>query len=183
MKQLTPIQVTALNATAAALGVQPSWLAAVINFETAGTWDPQIRNPLSSARGLIQFLDATAKGLGFPSAAALVASHPTIESQLAGPVLKYFAPYKPFKTEQEFYLTVFFPKYRKAPLDTVIHADNPAAREKFQKANPGIVTVGDYYNKLKSAFTKFHGVSPGKSGSAFVAVALAVVSAIFFLRS
>jgi len=179
VKTLSPSEVATMNATAAALGVPASWLAGVINFETAGTWNPQIKNPLSSARGLIQWIDSTARGMGYDSAAALVAAHPTIESQLSGPVLKYFKPYMPFKTEQEFYFTVFFPKYRKAAMDTVIYADDAAARAKFQAANPGIVTVGDYYSKLKKAFSKFHGGTPAKAGGALLAVAL-VVSAIFF---
>ncbi len=182
MKALTPAESAAMKTTAAALGVPESWLAAVINFETAGTWNPQIKNPLSSARGLIQWIDSTAKGLGYDSAAALVAAHPTIESQLKGPVLKYFKPYMPFKTEQEFYFTVFFPKYRRAAMDTVIYADDTAARAKFQKANPGIVTVGDYFSKLKTAFAKFHGLTPGKAGGGLAAVAL-IVASIFFLRS
>jgi len=35
-----------------------------MSFETAGTFNPAIKNPGSSATGLIQFMDATAKGLG-----------------------------------------------------------------------------------------------------------------------
>ncbi len=180
---LTSAQVAALAETARALGVQPSWLEALINFETAGTWNPQIKNPLSSARGLIQFMDATAKAMGYAGGSAeLVAKHPTIESQLAGPVLAYLKPYMPFKTKQEFLLSVFFPAYRKAALDTVIHANDPAAREKFQKANPGIVTVGDYVGKLERAFSKSFAKGQAKAGAGLALLAL-VGAAIFFLRS
>ncbi|WP_371688255.1 hypothetical protein ABVF47_003235 [Snodgrassella alvi] len=38
------------------IGVDPNDLAAVISFETGGTFNPNIRNPKSSATGLIQFM-------------------------------------------------------------------------------------------------------------------------------
>lgn len=41
------------------LGVNPNDLAAVISFETAGTFSPNARNPDSSATGLIQFMAGT----------------------------------------------------------------------------------------------------------------------------
>lgn len=182
MKSLTASQVAAVKNTAMALGVPAEWLEAVINFETAGTWDPLIKNPLSSARGLIQFVDSTAKGLGYTNAAALVAAFPTIEEQLKGPVLKYFKPYMPFHSPQEFFLTVFFPKYRKAAADTVILSDDAEKRAAFQKANPGIVTVGDYVTKLQAAFSKFHPTTPQKGLGASVLLLLAA-GLVFFLRS
>jgi len=46
------------------LGVDPVDLAAIIGFETVYTFSPSIRNPLSSATGLIQFIEKTASGLG-----------------------------------------------------------------------------------------------------------------------
>jgi len=46
------------------LGVDPSALAAVISFETGGTFSASIRNPHSSAVGLIQFMEQTAERLG-----------------------------------------------------------------------------------------------------------------------
>lgn len=41
------------------LGVNPNDLAAVISFETSGTFRTNIRNPKSSATGLIQFMDGS----------------------------------------------------------------------------------------------------------------------------
>lgn len=38
------------------IGVNPNDLAAVISFETGGTFSPSAKNPLSSATGLIQFM-------------------------------------------------------------------------------------------------------------------------------
>lgn len=42
--------------TAKNIGVHPNDLAAVISFETVGTFSPSIKNPKSSATGLIQFM-------------------------------------------------------------------------------------------------------------------------------
>lgn len=173
----------ALRDVAAALGVPPGWLYAVINFETAGTWDPAIKNPRSSARGLIQFMDATAQGMGYRDSADLVTKHPTIEAQLRGPVLKYFQPWKPFHTEQEFYFSVFLPKYRRASLDTVIFENAPDTQAKFRAANPGIKTVGDYYHKLRAAFAKVSGGKPPGTALGAVALLALAVTSLFFLRS
>lgn len=182
--KVTAADMIALREVAGALSVPPGWLYALINFETAGTWDPAIKNPRSSARGLIQFMDATAANMGYRDSLDLVTKHPTIISQLKGPVLAYLKPYAPFKTEQELYFSVFLPKYRRASLDTVIYADDPTKQTKFRAANPGVLTVGDYYNKLRAAFAKVSGgKTPGAAvGGGFAVLALAVVTSIFFLR-
>lgn len=180
--KLTAAQSNALRSVASSLGIMPAWLEAIINFETAGTWDPQIKNPNSSARGLIQFLDATARNLGYASSADLVNQFPTIESQLLGPVLKYFKQFGPFQDQQDFALSVFLPKYRKSDLDTVIYAEDPDTQAKFQQANPGIVTVGDYFNKLQRAFAKTSiTLSEGIGGVTLLC--LAVGAAVFFLAT
>ena len=41
------------------IGVDPNDLASIISFETSGTFNPNIRNPRSSATGLIQFMSGT----------------------------------------------------------------------------------------------------------------------------
>lgn len=170
---LSAADLDALKYVAEKLGVPTDWLTAVINFETAGTWNPRIKNPLSSGRGLIQFMDATSRALGYRDSLDLVAKHPTIQSQLRGPVLKYFQQWKePAKDKQDFYFRVFLPEMRKAPLDTVIYAGQPVKQAAFRKANPGIETVGDYYRKLESRFAKFQ--ETAKKGGGIV-VALAII--------
>lgn len=55
-KNFTSEKAQAIKETAARIGVHPNDLAAVISFETAGTFSPSIKNPNSSATGLIQFM-------------------------------------------------------------------------------------------------------------------------------
>lgn len=50
------------------LGIDPNWLMAVMGFETGYTFSPSVRNPGSSATGLIQFVSDTALGLGTTTA-------------------------------------------------------------------------------------------------------------------
>ncbi len=50
------------------LGISNSDLLTAISFETVGTFNPSIKNPESSARGLIQFIEKTAKSLGTSTA-------------------------------------------------------------------------------------------------------------------
>lgn len=46
------------------IGIDPNELMFIMDFETAGTFSPSIKNPGSSATGLIGFLDSTARDLG-----------------------------------------------------------------------------------------------------------------------
>jgi len=54
-----------IQSVANRLGINPNDLAQIISFETGGTFDPAQKNLAGgSARGLIQFMPSTAKGLG-----------------------------------------------------------------------------------------------------------------------
>lgn len=60
LRNLIPKAVSdAILAGAKELGVNPNDLAAVISFETGGTFSTNARNPTSSATGLIQFMDGS----------------------------------------------------------------------------------------------------------------------------
>jgi len=52
-----------LNEICGELDINPVHLLAVMKFETGGTFSPTAKNPGSSAVGLIQFVESTAKGL------------------------------------------------------------------------------------------------------------------------
>jgi len=50
------------------LGINPLHLMAVMSFETVHTFSPSIKNPRSSATGLIQFMEETAQSMGTTTA-------------------------------------------------------------------------------------------------------------------
>jgi|GEM_PF-2438062 len=127
----------ALAAVSSALGIPSDWLFAAINHESR--WRPDIKNPKSSARGLLQWIDSTAKGMGYAGSADLVARNPTIEAQLLGPVLAYLKPYKPIQSLEDLGAVIFYPKYRG-------RLDDPLP-DSVRAANPGIVTLRDYARK------------------------------------
>jgi hypothetical protein len=142
----------ALSEVSVSLGIDSKDLYKLIDFETAGTWNPLIKNKYSSARGLIQFTDATARSLGYKDSLDLVTKNDSIESQLYFPVLQYLSKFKPFPTKQSLYMSVFYPVARQWPL-------NKAFPDTVQKSNPGIKTVQDYVNKVEGIARKT--ITPG----------------------
>lgn len=58
-KAFTPEKAAAISRVAKNIGVNPNDLAAVISFETGGTFSPNARNKGSSATGLIQFMSGS----------------------------------------------------------------------------------------------------------------------------
>lgn len=65
---VTPEFLRRTEQIATKLGCKPEDLLAVMSFETGESFSPSKKNPGSSATGLIQFMDATAKGLGTTTA-------------------------------------------------------------------------------------------------------------------
>jgi hypothetical protein len=157
---LTSTERALLSAISLQLGVDSDDLYKLINFESK--WNPAAKNPLSSARGLIQFTDKTSAELGFKDSSDLVAKNPTITDQL--PIVKrYLERYRPFRNKKELYLSVFYPGARK--LDMLYEfPDN------VKNVNPGIVHIADYVNKVE-----------GVVGNSLAAVALMVAG--FFLST
>ena len=133
----------ALNALANDIGVSSKKLYQLINFESK--WNPQAKNPFSSARGLLQFTDATSQSLGYIDSMDLVTKNPNITSQLLGPVKSYLSFFRPYYTEQSLAMAVFYPAYRYVPINTVFP-------ENVRKVNPSIVTVEDYMKKVFPGF-------------------------------
>lgn len=139
MKTLSPEVLAKVAEISAGLEVNATDLIKLIDFESG--WNPQAKNPYSSARGLIQFIDSTAQSLGFLNSLELVTMHPTIVDQLQI-VYEYLSQYYPFANKEELYLSVLLPTWRKKPLSTPLPAD-------LQLKNPGIVTLQDYVNKVE----------------------------------
>jgi hypothetical protein len=158
--------VSDIVAVAGRLGIDPAWLANVINFESAGG-NPQARNPTSGATGLIQFMPSTARKLG-TTTAALAAM--TGRQQMAW-VERYFAPYKSrMKSQEDVFSAVFYPvAMGKGPGYTF-----PA---KVQEQNPGIRTMGDYV-RLATKRARLAAPTVARTATRWGAVALVVGSAL-----
>lgn len=97
------------------LGLKANYLMACMAFETGLTFSPSKRNPASSATGLIQFMDATAAGLG-TTTAKLAAMSPV--RQLAY-VYKYFKAFRGIDNWDlaDTYMAILLPSMIGIPLD------------------------------------------------------------------
>jgi len=116
------------------LGVEPDYLMACMAFESAETFRPDIRNAAGSgATGLIQFMPATARGLGTTTDALAVM---TAEQQLEW-VLAYFLPYKGrLKTLADVYMAILWPAGIGKPDEWVLW--DQASRPTTYRQNAGL---------------------------------------------
>ncbi len=110
------------------LGIDADWLMFVMYFETARTFDPAIRNKITGATGLIQFMPRTARALG--TTTSELAQMSNVEQM--DWVRKYFEPYRGrMKNWLDVYCAVFYPVLIGKPDNYVIKSDIVA------KQNPG----------------------------------------------
>lgn len=194
-KMFTPETVPILNAVADTLKMNPAWLYNVIMMESA--WNPSAYNK-SGAVGLIQFIPKTLKDFKLLSIelSAMIpdgdkpvpenvkqmvrkeflAKYPDVQSQLEGPVLKYFSRYKSYPTEQSVYMTVFYPSYRNAPVSQTF---SPLV----QSQNPGIKTVGDYIAKVQSRVKKNELIAGMKKPLSLLAIATTGLLGYYMLKA
>lgn len=159
---------TALETISKKLNVNPAWLWSLIQFESRG--NPAARNPITGARGLIQFLHSTAKSLGYKDADDLAKQNPTFDKQLVGPVYKYLAQYAPFPSKQSLYMAVFYPAARSWPRSSFFPLP-------VRQSNPGIDTVQNYIDFVE-------GKKPVPKPIAFLALlAIAGIAALVYYTS
>jgi len=178
MKILSKAELASLKKVSSALGVDPLWLAAMIDLESG--WKPTafniiqtgVSNPKSKvwdwrqpipagwkafAAGLNQIVPATAASMGIPAAQGLISAYPSVISQLEGPVYKYLVRLKPFHSPLDFYLANFYPAARKNP--------DMALPSKVAAANTGFKSFRDSGRILEARMKK---VSPILKASGFV---------------
>lgn len=124
---------------AAGLGVNPSDLMTCMAWETGRTFNPAEKNKAGSgATGLIQFMPATAQGLG-TTTAALAAM--TAVQQLDW-VEKYFRPFKgKLRDLADLYMAILWPKAVGRPLEYVLW--DKATRPTTYRQNAGLDTNRD----------------------------------------
>lgn len=141
------------------IGMDPNHLMACIAFETGETFSPNIRNAAGSgATGLIQFMPATARGLG-TTTEALAAM--TAERQLDY-VGMYFKPYAGrLKTISDTYMAILWPAGIGKPENWVLW--DQVTRPTTYRQNSGLdgnkdgsITKAEAAAKIKSALTRGH---------------------------
>lgn len=89
------------------LNVDPNHLIAAMAFETGATFSPSIRNKLSGAVGLIQFMPRTANLLGTTDGDLAEMT----QIQQMDYVQKYFLPYRGrLKSLEDLYMCILWPR-------------------------------------------------------------------------
>jgi len=132
------------------LDTVPHYLMIVMNNESGLRAD--IKNPTSSASGLIQFMEATAKGLGTTTADLRTMSN---VKQLDY-VYKYLKPYaKKFKDVSDVYLAVFFPLALYKDEDYKFPSWAVKANPIFDLNKDGILTKAEFRNYVNKKYAKY----------------------------
>lgn len=136
----------------AELGIKPEWLMVVMNNETGGTFSPSIKNPTSTATGLIQFMEATAKGLG--TTTAELSSMDNVEQ--LDYVKKYLEPYASrIKSASDTYLAVFYPEALYKNDDFVFPNWAAKANKIFDVSKDGILTKGEFAQYVDNKYLQY----------------------------
>lgn len=143
------------------LGVNPNFLMAVMSFETGGTYSPSVKNKAGSgAVGLIQFMSATATGLG-TTTQNLAAM--TAEVQLDY-VARHFKRFKgKLQTIEDTYMAVLYPAAVGKGAAHVLFKKGTTAYKQNSGLDidgDGVITVGDASDKVR----KLLGGAPGGTG-------------------
>lgn len=140
---MSPAERAEVTAIALEVGVPAAFLYGLIQLESS--WNPFAANPYSTARGLLQWTDASAREMGYASAAALLVANPDVLSQLRI-VRKWFQRFVDAGApdrEQAVAMSVFYPAAARWPANTPFPA-------RVQRVNPGIQFVSDYVNKIRT---------------------------------
>ena len=163
------------------LGIDPQWLMIVMRFESAGTFLPNVKNPNSSAVGLIQFTAVGASAVG--KTTAQLAAMSAVEQ--LDYVEKYLTPYRGRMTDlYQVYMAVFAPTYIGRPDAQKVYASpsvSYTANRALDTNNDGVITVGE----IKSVIRRYipAGVEDGKSNTTpLLAVGGLVLAFLFFNR-
>lgn len=141
----------------------PSWLMSCIAFESGETFSPDIRNAAGSgATGLIQFMPATASGLGTTTDA--LADMDAVEQ--LDYVQKYFKPYASrINSLPDMYMAILMPKYVGQPDDAVLFSGGVAYRQNsgLDANHDGKITKREAAGKVAAKLVKGQGLATEES--------------------
>jgi spore coat assembly protein SafA len=166
---VTPQFIREVESMAARLGTRPEFIMATMSFETGGTFSPSIKNPGSSATGLIQFLDSTARGLGTTTGEL---SRMSSVEQLKY-VEKYFQPFAGrLGTLEAVYTAVLSGSPKPDPSTTLFSAGSNAynSNRGLDLNGDGRITAGEATSKVRARISgELSGApapapSPGNNG-------------------
>lgn len=143
-----------VQSIAASIGASPADLMAIMKFESG--LDPSKVNKSSGATGLIQFMPATAQGLG--TSTGELQSMTGVEQMEY--VAKYFEGSGPYRSPTDLYLKVFYPYAIRQSDDYVIGSEvsDERAREiadanpSFPKNDAGFITKRAIIDKMEPRF-------------------------------
>jgi len=131
------------------LGINPDSLVRAMNIETAGTLNPAIQNPDSSASGMIQFMESTAIALG--TTIEEIRKMPRDKQvELAGKYFETKSKAHGFKTNdlqtpEDVYMAIAAPAHVGSPDDVVVYkkgSEKWDANGLWRPKDGGDITVG-----------------------------------------
>ena len=135
-----------------AMGILPHWLMVVMNNESG--LNSHIKNPISTATGLIQFMEATAHDLGTTTTALALMSN---VDQLDY-VKKYFIKYgynSKINNVAETYLAVFFPLALSKNDDYVFPKWATDANKVFDTNKDSVLTKGEFVAYVNNKYAAY----------------------------
>ncbi len=134
------------------LDILPHWLMIVMNNESG--LNSHIKNPNSSATGLIQFMEPTANELG--TSTAELAAMSNVEQ--LDYVKKYFTAYgyyKQINDTADTYLAIFFPKALYENDDFVFPKWASNANPIFDINHDGTLTKSEFRNYVNNKYAAY----------------------------
>jgi hypothetical protein len=152
-----------VRAVCGRLGCTADHLMAAMAFESVETFSPAVKNPMSGATGLIQFMPETAQLLGtnLDDLAAL-----TAEEQLYY-VEKYFQPFKgKLTTLEDIYMAILWPRAVGQPNDFVLFSSGSiqyTQNMNLDDDGDGIITKEETASQVNSKLVK--GLRSANAGS------------------
>ena len=148
-KKVSPAFKRRVIEISAELGMDPNNLMAAMAFESARTFRADIENPFSGAAGLIQFMPATAKGLG-TSTAALKKMTPVAQLEF---VRRYFLPQKSRLNDlNDVYMAILWPRAVGRPASHVwfVNGSRQYSQNKGLDVNfDGVVTKAEAASRVQ----------------------------------
>lgn len=144
LKNRTLGELAVFAASMLAAAMDPAAVATVIEFESARTWSPSVKNPTSGATGLIQFMPKTAEALGTSTSELAQMSF----AQQLSFVVKHFRSVGIAKLKRlvDYYAAVFWPAAVGTDDSFVIAKAGSVAYEANKVLDPhgnGQITTGD----------------------------------------